>query len=104
MAKKKDVFIETVKFEDGTEIKCYDLHYFYLKGCTSGDIIETKEGIVEDATDLSMDEVMLLRGHQIDRLYAVIVRLTYPDLFDENGERIPATLEDAPDSDSPKKA
>lgn len=98
-----DVFVKTVTLSDDTKVVCYDLHYSYLFGVENGEIIETKHGIVEDGTDMNEDEVMKLRNSDMNLLHDTIVRLTYPQLYNEDGspKEIPV---DEDDGDTKKKA
>lgn len=75
--------IETVKIGD-KDIVCMDLKYGYIIGITEANP-ETKHGTVVNGTTLSEEDVMELRVSEVDELYKTITRLTYPDLFNEDG-------------------
>ena len=77
--------VKTVELSNGIDIKVYDLTYGYLLGVDSGDIVETKEGTIVDATDLTEVEVLALRSSDVTRLYNTVLQLTYPALYNEDG-------------------
>ena len=83
------------------DIKCMDLTYGYLLEISQTNS-ETKHGTVANGTGLSEDEVMALRVSEVEELYQAIMRLTYPNLYNEDGTPKPLPKED--EEDSKKKA
>ena len=83
------------KYEiDGQEpIVCQDLTYGFLVGVEAGTLEETKHDVVMDGASLSMEEVFALRNTQVNDIYEIILRLTYPMLYDEDGKRIEDTID-----------
>lgn len=81
---------------------CYDLTYGFLLGIENGTVENTKHAVIENGTDMDHDEVMNLRMNVIDKLYAVISRLTYPTLYDEDGN-LKETLPPEEGSENKKK-
>jgi len=86
--------IKMVKIGD-KEIKCMDLTYGYLISLNEGNP-ETRHGTVANGTDLTEDDVMKLRVGEVDVLYQAIMRLTYPNMYDEDGneKKLPDEEED----------
>ena len=64
-----------------------DLTYGYVISLNEGNP-ETRHGTVINGTELSEEEVMQLRVSEVDTLYQAIMRLTYPNMYDENGNEI----------------
>ena len=79
------------------DILCYDLTYGYLISITP-DNPETKHGTIVNGTDLKEDEVMALRVSEVDVIYDAISRLTYPNLYNDDG-----TPKDMPEENDSKK-
>jgi len=95
--------IDTVTVSSGAKIKCYDLTFGLICDIESGKITETDMLVLEDATDLSADEIRALRKSDVDKLHSTIMKLTYPELYDEDGNL--KSLPDVGDeSDDKKKA
>ncbi len=67
------------------EIVCKDLTYGYLLGLSSGEVEETMHGVVMNSTGLSQEEIFDMRDSEVKKLYKVATRLTYPDLYDKDG-------------------
>jgi hypothetical protein len=93
--------VEKYTTQDGKEIVCQDLTYGYLVQVQEGVIAETKHGVVMNGANLSEDEVFDLRNSDVNAIYDIITRLTYPDLFDEDGNLI---SQDAEEPEDKKKA
>jgi len=89
-----------IKFEDSTSILCMDLTYGFILSVRDGTIDDSKENVIVDGTDLSIEDVLKLRSHKIEAIYSAIMQLTYPHLYNEDG-----TLKDLSDveSDDDKK-
>ncbi len=69
------------------KVMCYDLTYGYMLGLEDGSIEDTAINAVLDGTDFkTVDDLKPLRGSEIEILYQVILRLSYPHAYDENGE------------------
>ena len=79
------------------EIKCMDLTYGYLLGITPENP-EKKPETILNGTNLTEDEVMALRVSEGDILYDTISRLTYPNLYNEDG-----TPKEIPEEEDNKK-
>ena len=67
------------------EILCKDLTYGFMLGLQDGSIAETKHDVIMNATDLSEEDIKNLRVSEVDVLYSTITRLTYPHMYDEDG-------------------
>jgi len=96
-----DEIMEKIKIGKKTYI-CYDMTYGFLLDVESGLISSTKSAIIANATDLTEDEVRELRIGTVDKIYAVISRLTYPHLYDEDG-KLKEELPDVDDTVDKKK-
>ena len=102
--------VEVVEVEDVVKVvkigkntyTCFDLEYGFLMDVESGKIPNTKHEAIVNATDLTLEDVKRLRVSAVDKLYGVISRLTYPDLYDENGD-LKTDLPDIPEDDDDKK-
>jgi len=92
---------ETYK-ANGKEIICQDMTYGFLMAIQEGTIVESRHSVIENGTDLSYDDIMELRNSEVDDLYKIVTRLTYPDLFDKDGNQINFDAEED-ESDSKKK-
>ncbi len=91
-------------FLDGDKKKpiiCQDLTYGFLLGVEDGTIEDNKQNVVENGTGLDMEMILSLRRHQIEEIYAIIIRLTYPELYNEDGT--PKEIEDEKPSKGKKK-
>lgn len=95
--------VEEVEINGGRKVKCYDLTYGYLLDVESGKVVETKHSAIVNATELSEDEVKALRTSEVNALYDVVLRLTYPHLFDEDGKMKEIPQTDEGDEDDKKK-
>ncbi len=67
------------------KILCYDFTFGYMLGLQDGTVEDTIENGVVNGTDLSMDEVLELRASQVNELFQVILKLSYPSAYDEDG-------------------
>ena len=102
---------EIVEVEDVVKIvkigknsyTCFDLEYGYLVDVDSGATPNTKDGAIANSTGMSEDEIRKLRISTVNKLYEVISRLTYPDLYDEDGNLKSDLPEIDEDGDSKKK-
>ena len=66
-----------------------DLTYGFVLEINNGTIIETKHNVIANATELSEDEILTLRLHEVELLHRTISQLTYPTLYDEDGNLKP---------------
>jgi hypothetical protein len=76
--------VKKVDTERG-EVICKDLTYGFIVGVESGEIEDSKHAVVENGTDLTMDDIMQLRKSEIDLISQTILQLTYPHLYNEDG-------------------
>ena len=87
-----------VKLSGNKEVLCMDLTYGYLVGLANGTIEDTIVNAIYNATELTEDDVLALRNHELDVLFQAIMQLTYPQSYNEDG-----TLKELPDEDEGKK-
>ena len=83
------------------EVLCYPLTFGYMLDIEDEVIEETKLGIVENGTDLTIDEIKNLRVPDVTLLWKTIQQETYPELYNDKGELIP--FDDINESDDKKK-
>jgi hypothetical protein len=83
------------------KIKCYDMTHGFRVGVESGELDDTYSNIVLDGTDLSKEDVAKLRVSEVKHLAETIIRLTYPDAYDSDGNLI---VDNDDEDDSKKKA
>lgn len=95
--------VEKYTTDTNEEIICQDLTYGFLLGIQEGSIEETKHDVVMNGTGLSKEELYEYRSSEVTDMYNIVIRLTYPDLFDENGNQLPVE-EDVDEVDDKKKA
>ena len=93
--------VSEVELSTGEKVKCSDLTYGFVLGTETGEIEETKHAVIENGTDLTQDMVMNLRVTDVTMLYSKIIQLTYPDLFDKDGN--PKELTDEQEDELGKK-
>ncbi len=94
--------VKIYKVDGLDDIVCQDLTYGFLVKVETGEISDTKINVILDGTDLNEDAIMGLRKHQVDELFEIIMQLTYPELYNEDGSR--KDLDDiTEDSDNKKK-
>jgi len=72
---------------DGKTIVCMDLTFGYLMDIESGAIEDSMLNAVENGTNLDEEDIKSLRKNEVEKIYNVIMKLTYPQLFDEDGNR-----------------
>lgn len=84
-----------IEFEDGTSILCMDLTYGFILNIRDNVIEDSKENVIVNGTELDLEDVLKLRTHKIEKLYATIMQLTYPHLYNEDG-----TLKDLSEDDA----
>ncbi len=80
--------VERYKVEGSEDIVCQDLTYGFLVGVENGTILDTKVNVIVDGASMVEEDVLNLRKHQVHAVFDIIMRLTYPELYDENGKRI----------------
>lgn len=70
-----------------TKVMCYDLTYGFMLGLEDGTIVDNAINAVLDGTDFeSIDDLKKFRVSEIETMYQVILRLSYPQAYDENGD------------------
>jgi len=67
------------------EVLCMDMTYGFVLGLEDGSIQESPHVVVANGTTLSEDEILGLRGSEVELLYSEIVKLTYPMMYNEDG-------------------
>lgn len=75
-------------------VLCQDLTYGYVVGVEDGSIEDTKINAIIDSTGQSEEYIFKLRKHQVDDIFNIIIKLTYPELHNEDGTRIEVVEED----------
>ncbi len=97
------MFPSTKKVQLGdVEVLCMDLTYGYMIGIEDGTVEDTPINAVLDATEFtSIDDLKPFRGSEIEILLQTILRLTYPQAYNDDG-----TIKELPnvEEDSKKKA
>jgi len=83
------------------EILCYPLTFGFMLDIEDGIIVETKLNIVENGTDLTIEDIREMRVPDVTLLWIEIQKETYPELYDDKGELIP--FDDVNESDDKKK-
>jgi hypothetical protein len=73
---------------DGTKILCKSLTFGYMYDVENGFIQEDILTAVEDATDLTTDEIRALTRVDVLSLWEEIKRQTYPEIYNEDGTLI----------------
>jgi hypothetical protein len=86
--------VKDVTLGNGDVVRCYDMTHGFRVGVESGKIDDTYANIVKDGTDLSDEDIDKLRVSSLNALASEILRLTYPDAYDEDGN-----LRSLPDTD-----
>ena len=77
--------VKDVTLGNGETVRCYDMTHGFRVGVESGKIEDTYANIVKDGTELSDEEIDKLRVSALSELVNVILQLTYPDAYDEDG-------------------
>jgi hypothetical protein len=77
--------VKDVTLGNGETVRCYDMTHGFRVGVESGKIEDTYANIVKDGTELSDEEIDKLRVSALSELANVILQLTYPDAYDEDG-------------------
>jgi hypothetical protein len=93
--------VKTVETSKG-KVRIYDLTLGYIAGIESGTVDDTAFNTVIDGTDLNEESIMEFRSSDIELLSKEILRLTYPEAFDENGELLSLTEEEVADNSKKK--
>lgn len=97
------MFPSTKKVKVGNkEVVCMDMTFGYIVGIENGTISDTIENAVLNGTNLTQEEVHGLRKREVELLYSTILRLTYPEIYDEDGNM--KSLPKSDNEDSKKKA
>lgn len=97
------MFPSTKKVKVGNkEVICMDMTFGYIVGIENGTISDTIENAVLNGTNLTQEEVHGLRKREVELLYSTILRLTYPEIYDEDGNM--KSLPKSDNEDSKKKA
>lgn len=97
------MFPSTKKVKVGNkEVVCMDMTFGYIIGIENGTISDTIENAVLNGTNLTQEEVHGLRRGEVELLYSTILRLTYPEIYDEDGNM--KSLPKSDKEDSKKKA
>lgn len=73
---------------NGKDIVCKDFTYGHITGLENGTIEDTVANSVMNGTDMTLEEFNELRVSEADILMKTILTLTYPSLFDEDGNMI----------------
>lgn len=79
------------------------LTFGYLLDIESNKVEETELGLILDATDLTEGVLRKLTRTNVTEIVELITQQTYPELFDENGNRI-VSDNDIIESEDKKKA
>lgn len=79
------------------------LTFGYLLDIESNKVEETELGLILDATDLTEGVLRKLTRTNVTEIVELITQQTYPELFDENGNRI-VSDDDIIESEDKKKA
>jgi hypothetical protein len=77
--------VKDVTLGNGETVRCYDMTHGFRVGVESGKIEDTYANIVKDGTELSDEDIDKLRVSALSELANVILQLTYPDAYDEDG-------------------
>ncbi len=83
------------------EINCKDFTFGYMLGIEDGSIKDTLLNAVLNGSNLTEEEVKGLRKSEVELIYTTILKLTYPTLYDEDGN-LKQLPEQADDGDKKK--
>jgi hypothetical protein len=67
------------------QIKIYDMTVGLIADIASDATLDTNENIVMSCTNLTIDEYRELRKHEAEEICNIVIQLTYPDQFNEDG-------------------
>ena len=81
------------------QVKVYDMTVGLMADIAEDSTLDTNENIVMACTDLTPDDYRELRKHEAEEICNIVVRLTYPDQFNEDG-----SVKEHTESDGKKKA
>lgn len=84
------------------EVLCYDLTFGYMSDVSDGAVVETTNGVIVNGTDLTEEDLRDFRVSELDVIYKTIIKLTYPQLHDEDGN-LKSIDEDVDDTIDDKK-
>jgi len=96
------MYANTAKVETSKgEVVVYDLTVQYLEDIENGTCTDDAINAIVNGTDLTLEEVKSLRKGDIPLLANAIMKLTYPESFDADGnlKQLPKS-----DDDGKKKA
>lgn len=79
--------IETYTLSSGKKIKCYDMTMGLIDAIAEDNENDTPLNVILDATDLNEEQYAKLRRSDTKGIYDTVIRLTYPELFNEDGSQ-----------------
>ena len=82
------------------QIKVYDMTVGLMADISSDPTLDTNENIVLECTDLDLAGYRELRKHEAEEICNIVIRLTYPEQFNEDG----TVRKPEPETDDKKKA
>lgn len=77
--------IKKIKLSDGQEITYFDLKLKTMDRIENDEGYDTALNIIGEGTELTEEQIKDLRRADVKRLYEAIIRITYPELFNEDG-------------------
>ena len=84
------------------DIVCLPLTFGYMLDIEDGIVEESKFGIIENGTTLTLEEIRELRVPEANILWEAIKKETYPELFNTDGS-MKEFSDDTNDFDDKKK-
>ena len=93
--------VKTYTSGAGDKIKCYDMTIGLIDAISEDPDLDTPLNVILDATDLDEAGYKKLRRSDTKNIYDLIIQLTYPELFNEDGS---AKDRSGEDEDDKKKA
>ncbi len=88
------------KDRNNNKITIQSLTFGYLEDVEDGVIEESLASAVLDATTLSMDDLRSLTRLEVNEIFEIVKRETYPELYNEDGT--PKEIGDEPEEDKKK--
>ena len=93
--------MKKVTLRNGKEVEVYDLTLGFMADVEGGVTVDTVENIILNSTDLTIEQIQELRKSEATEIVGTALQLTYPELYDENGNHIKQDTDDT--SDDKKK-
>ncbi len=77
--------VKYLELSTGKKVKYFDLTLELMDKIDRDSSNDTLSAVISCGTELSEDEIGTLRRYDANSLYDAILRVTYPELFNEDG-------------------